>query len=254
MISIEDLSETENILVNSASKEYGPIYENSRSLVLLMSEFIFKISRPEAWIFIGFLTQVQNSLYLALLSTIRRHDVQSLMMLRYSLESAVLACYALFDINPDNYAVIEPDDSLKIKGRVREKANRWLEANFKEHSGKIKYFKDVINDTSAHANFGPVFSNADFSKSEEIINHIFDDNLEDKEHHELMIRQRLWWIGNISFGLLDLFYGAIIKYPLVELVDDFIGKMQELGKENERIKIELKNHSRFSKIRIINDE
>ena len=62
-----------------------------------------------------------------------------------------------------------------------------------------------------------------------------------------IIEQRLWWIGNISFGLLDLFKRIIGEYPYAVLMDGFDKELEELGGENETIKKELMKNERFAR-------
>lgn len=51
-------------MVEQAEARFGNTYTNTRDLVLFMFDFIKEEVDPEAWIFIGFLSQVQNSLLL----------------------------------------------------------------------------------------------------------------------------------------------------------------------------------------------
>jgi hypothetical protein len=246
MFSIESFSNEENNMVKEAAIKYGRTYENANNLILLLMDCVKEIVQPEAWIFIGFLCQVQKSMLLAFLSTIRRHDVQTLMMLRNVLESSVLATYALYQNNPDVYGTINTQGILDINKKTKEKAYKWLDREFDYFSKKIKFFKDYINSTNAHANFGLIFYNIDFSSEYFMASHLFDDNTEDKEHNFMLTMQRLWMIGNISSGLLNLFNQGIKKYPLVSLVDDFESRLSMYSIENDKIKEELSNHPKFS--------
>ena len=100
--------------------------------------------------------------------------------------------------------------------------------------------KDQINETFAHASILPTSQNLYFDGSK-LGNQFFD------AHDKLMTKQRLWWIGNVSLGLLDLFAKVIEKHPIVTLVDDLSPKMISLSYENNRILNELKRNPRFSR-------
>lgn len=246
LFTIEGFSDAEDTLIKEASTKYGEVYANTNDLILLMLDCIKEDVNPEAWIFIGFLSQVQKSMLLAFLSTLRKHDVQTLMILRNALESSVLAAYALNQTNLDFYGKINPQGIMILNKKIKEKAYKWIEKEFGCHSKIIKFFKDEINANNAHANFGLIFNNLDFSTKHFLTKHLFDDNEGDKEHHFIMTMQRLWMIGNISFGLLRLFEQVITKYPLVKLVDDFERRLSEYSIENDRIKEKLSKHPRFS--------
>jgi hypothetical protein len=241
---IEDLSNAENEIVKKAHENYGAVFDNANDLVSLTWEFPSEVD-PEAWIFISFLSQVQKSLSLALLSAIRKHDVQTGMMLRYALESAVLACYALCNPHMDKFVRIDSDGVAQPKEEVLKKdAYKWIEKKYKTYSDKIKYMKGVINKSLAHANIILTTSNFDFLEPEMKVS-IFDKD------DELITKQRLWWIANISFGLLDLFSKVIHDFPLVKLADDFATRMKESYAENNRIKQETNEKSQVFKIVVI---
>lgn len=237
---IEYLSLTENKLVINAQRQYGHIFDNARNLVSLIWNFPKEVKR-EGWIFISFLSQVQKFLTLSLLSTIRMHDVQTNMMLRQVLESGVLACYALYNTKLESFGYINNSTGLVHENtKATETAYKWLENNYKTYSDKIKYMKGKINELFAHSNMINTTNNFEFKDSEMTV--LFFD-----KPHDIITQQRLWWIANISFGLLDLFSKLINDFPLIKLGDDFTTEMQVLGAENERIKQELMNEPRFAK-------
>ncbi len=236
-IFLQDLSSHEHSLVENASSEFGPDFVNAHDLVFFTWSFISNI-KPEAMIFSLFLSQIQKSLVLCLLSAVRDHDVQFHMMLRHSIENTSLACYALFEPDDSAFYMTDKDDILYPKKGVNSKAYKWLETNYRNHSDKLKNMKDVINTTFAHANILPTPQNLCFDEGE-IGNRFFD--VQDK----LMTKQRLWWVGNVSLGILDLFAKIIGEFPIVTLVDDFPKKMHSFSKENTRILNELESNPRF---------
>jgi len=243
MYNIIEISEIENALIKAASVEYGRYYENASSLVSLASDF-FNKADFDFWVFLSLLSQVQNSLCLALLSTLRRHDVQTNMMLRHVLEAAVLACYSIHNKNEDNFAKQTSEGLLILNDKVRDKSYKWLESNYKSYSDKIKFMKDKINKTSTHANIMHAFYNTDFSSHRKIVVSIFDGNNEDIEHTRVMIMQRLWWIGNIAFGIVDLLSKVISDYKAANLIDNFADIMATLGRQNQMLMEELKQNQR----------
>ncbi len=235
---IEDLSNTENIMLINAHKEYGTLFDHAQATVLFTRKFIYKVD-PLAWVFISFLSQTSNSLVLALLSSVRRHDVQANMMLRYALESVVLACYALSKPDVNEFGHIDSDGLIQIDEEVLSRAYEWLEINYKTYSDTIKSFKDKINKSSSHANILKPQATFDFDEEMKML--FFD------KKHKIITEQRLWWIANISLGFLDLFSKVINDFPLVKLIDDFQIRWRDLGIENERIKQKLMKYPEFAK-------
>ena len=238
-VSLLDLSKHEHSLVEKAASEFGPDFINANELVFFTWSFISSV-KPEAYVFSLFLAQIQKSLVLCLLSAIRDHDVQLFMMLRQALENVSLASYALFETDQDAFYTTDENKILFPKKKINEKAYKWLEKNYLDHSKKIKSMKDQINESFAHANILPTPHNLYFD-GKRIGNQFFD------AHDRLMAKQRLWWIGNIALGVLDLFAKLIERFPIVTLVDDFHQKMGTLSKENNRILNELKSNPRFSR-------
>ncbi|MCD4786046.1 MAG: hypothetical protein K8T10_19675 [Candidatus Eremiobacteraeota bacterium] len=93
------LSESEHALMKNAQRDYEDVFINAEELVRLSYEFLISID-PERWIFVSLLYQFQKFLSLSLLSTIRRHGVQTNMMLRQTLEFGCLSIYGLFIMDP----------------------------------------------------------------------------------------------------------------------------------------------------------
>ncbi len=117
---IFQLSEQEDVLIKEAAQKYGDTFQNAHDLVFLTGSFISNIE-SDGYVFSLFIIQVQKSLTLALLSCLRNHDVQFHMMLRYALESAVLAGYALHNTNFDDFACKDSDGSLYPKKKQKKK-------------------------------------------------------------------------------------------------------------------------------------
>ena len=246
MYNINEISEIENALLRTAPLEYGKFFDNANSLVSFTTDFYNKVDF-NYWLFLGFSAQVQNSLFLAIISTLRRHDVQTNMMLRQALESVVLTCYSAYNKDENDFAQKTSEGLLILNEKVLNKTYKWLEANYKTHSDKIEFMKKHINETSAHSNILHVFQNTDLSQNRRIVTSFFDGNNEDMEHFRAMIKQRLWWIGNIAFGLIDLLSKVITDFKVGKVIDNFPQIMTELGSENQSLMEELKRNPRFSK-------
>ena len=242
MFDIYSLADAEKKMVDNAYNDYGEYFSHAHKLVSFTWNFISEVKQG-AWVYIALLSQVQKSLYLALLSAIRYHDAQTHFNLRYALESAVLSCYGLFDTDSKNFVKCDDQGCFIMENGqdVMKKAYKWIEENYKLYSDKTKFMKDKINEYSMHANLALSPSNFNITESNGINISFFDNQF---EH---IIKQRLWWIANISFGLLDLFATIIRDYPIVKLVSNFDLEMRTYGIKNHQIELELKNDPRFSK-------
>jgi hypothetical protein len=171
---IEELSKTEHTMVSSASENYGRFYNHAEEILKFLFAFIKSVD-ASAEVFIIFLSQIQKSLSLSTLSTVRQHDVQAQMMLRHALESAVLASYSLYERDIKKFADTNEQGYLFEIPGIKDKAYKWLEANYKTHNDKIRFMKtQVINKSTAHANIVSAFNNYDFEEQESIKITFFD--------------------------------------------------------------------------------
>ncbi len=100
--------------------------------------------------------------------------------------------------------------------------------------------KTTINETFAHANILSTPYNYEVDGS--IIRKLFFDIPD-----SLISKQRLWWIANVSFGLLDFIAAVAQKYPIIKFTDDFPDKMKKYGIDNETIKKQLMENPRFKR-------
>lgn len=182
LFRLEELSESENVLVQEATQKYGAYYKNANSLVSFMWNFIDKYMVQAHIVFMSFYSQVCTSMSQALLSAVRRHDIQTMHMLRHVLESAVLASYSFYNHNSDDYAVVRDDGLCEIKDNIRGKAYKWIDANYKKYSDTIAYIKtEHINKLSAHASIGHGFYNTDYAGEGRVTIGFFDGSSQDGE-------------------------------------------------------------------------
>ncbi|MFH1983334.1 MAG: hypothetical protein ABIL58_15930 [Pseudomonadota bacterium] len=238
-LDIIEMSQMEhNSVVGSAAK-YGTSFVNAHDIVAF-SWVCLKSVRPDAFAFILFLSQFQKSITLSLLSALRNHEVQFNLMLRQALEAGALASYALHSPDVEGFARTDAHDCLFTDRKVAKKAYKWLESEYPTHSKSMKYMKDQINESYAHASILPASDNIQFDF------HKIGSTFFDKPD-ELITIQHLWWIGNVVIGILDLFEHITMRYPKVTLVPDFRKKMQRFGRDNTRIKIELQTNPRFAR-------
>jgi len=238
-LEIIGISKGEHDSVVNAATEYGNEFVNAHDLVMFSWNFINTV-KPDALAFMLFLSQFQKTITLGFLSALRNHKVQFNLMLRQALEASALAGYALKNTNIDDFGKPNANNCLLANRNITGKAYRWIEKEFPTHSQSMKYMKDQINESYAHANILPASDNIQ-CESKTIGSLFFD------KPHPLFTMQRLWWIGNVIIGVLDLFEQIIINYPLVTLVPDFQERMKRFGRDNTQIKKELMANPRLSR-------
>ena len=238
-LGIIEISKGEYDLVVNAATKYGNAFVNAHDLVMFSWNFINRV-KPDALAFILFLSQFQKAITLSFLSVLRNHEVQFSLMLRQALEASALAGYALYNPNIDDFGKPNADDCLFANRNVRGKAYKWIEKEYPTHSQSMKYMKDQINESYAHANILPASDNIQCELK--TIGSIFVDKPD-----TLFAMQHLWWIGNVIIGVLDFLEQTIISHPLVTLVPDFQEKMGQFARENTQIKMELKANPRLSR-------
>ena len=238
-ISLSNLSKQEHKLIENAANEFGKTFTHAHDIVFFTWTFITSI-KPEAYTFSLFLSQIQKSLVLCLLSALRNHDVQYHMMLRHVLENTSLACFSLYETNTEEFCRSDENDILYADKSASKKAYKWLENNYHSFSAKIKNIKDNINESFAHASILPGPLNMHMNGN--TIGNLFFDKPD-----KLMTQQRLWWTGNVTLGILTLFEKIIQKYPKVNLVDDFAQRMFEFSKDDTSILAHLMINPRLSR-------
>lgn len=96
--SIKQISFFEDEMIQLSEEKYKEYFHYPNNALSLLLHFVENVNE-KGYVFILFLTQFQNSMYLSMLSTLSRHDIQAMMILRYALESSVLAAYGLTNTN-----------------------------------------------------------------------------------------------------------------------------------------------------------
>lgn len=194
----------------------------------------------DAYLFGFFLSQLQVSSKLSLLSVLRLHDVQAGMNMRQALEATVRAAYTLKFPDENLHIIKKEDGTVEEKGNFKSSCHKWLETEYPLHSVKIKDMKDIINDIFMHANLITAESTFYISSDK------YWSGLFDKED-ALITQQRLWWLADLNFDLIDLISRVIIDTRKAMLVSDFIERMKDFYQNNEINKKTLIENPRFSR-------
>lgn len=170
---IEEIAKIENDLVLNAKNQYGVYYDNCIKTFEILRTITS--SNAKAYVFSTFWSQllIYSSLYI--LSLIRKHTVQSNLILRSIYE---ILCYAMFSLHETNYEVFADitDGYLKPNKKAKDKVYNWLSNEFKEHSDFIKDMKSKLNDLFIHANiFSAIMHVKHFPDEQKIRALCFDD-------------------------------------------------------------------------------
>jgi len=195
-------------------------------IYFLSREFLHTIKDENA-VFLSFFTQISVDLELAVLSTLRRHDIQACMMLRHALESSCLAAYAL-----SSQPVTNEDEAISEYGHPENKSYAWIKKEFPTQSENIKQIKGKINKNFAHANIKTSATNL-IVTDEKIAPTFFDSDGNET------IPKRLYVISEITWHVLDLLdraiekanYGIVLKENSVKRINEFSEQMNKVFAE-----------------------
>ncbi|OMC76805.1 hypothetical protein BK125_17275 [Paenibacillus odorifer] len=219
MLNPISISYEENRLVNIGEHEYKEFYQLAEKMVGYLLNFYEK-PKLEANLYFRFLSQVQKSLYLSLLSTLRQHDIQTNIMLRYSLESISLCLYSMYERNEDVYREFSDDGTVQ-SFKITKKVGTWLESESSQFAQSIHFMKNTINAFSSHGNILPTAFNSNLDDGKFTF-HFFDIVQPN------ITKQRLWWISDICFGFLDMSSKLNLKYPCFTLNEvEFLNIMHQ---------------------------
>ena len=242
--TIEEIVDSESKMIFQWEKLYGAYFHNAWKLNSLLNNFLKSVDKPQNFLFIAFLSQIKKHHTLALFSALRQHHIQTGMMLRQVIEATSWAIYALWNTDEDLFFAKRPSWAIFVPDKLDVQKNKWLAVNFPEKTIEFKKIKTLINDSVAHCDIVYTFQNFDPSSIAkwEFYTPFFDIT------DEYKVKSDLWFVANVIIGVLDLFYGANLKYWVFQFVDDFLLVFQSLVKENNDLKTEMMKHPRFIKV------
>jgi hypothetical protein len=212
------LSNLENELVRTARATHGDVLDNAEQIISFFNDAIILTDRPKGWIFMLYLSQLRANLSLMLLSTIRKHDIQMLMMARQMLEATSLACYALsqqeFDMNNCSSKSLEV--VIQEMGTWKNKKYKWLDLEFPIRSSNVKKLKDKMNLHYEHAGTFTAQNNLVVDDTGKMLMAFFD------EREIEFVPRRLRLCSSLALEAIGLIADVVEKYPsAVRLAPDF---------------------------------
>jgi hypothetical protein len=148
-MTLEGIAAEELRRVEMAEERLGQAFLVSQEATFLLSNFIEGISADRE-VFIRSFALLKKHHTLAVLSALRGHHDQAVMNLRYVIEAASSAAYALAQPRGE---FVDPDTGLSIEAqKTRERAYKWVAEAFPSHSADLKGIKDALSQTGAHFN------------------------------------------------------------------------------------------------------
>lgn len=231
--TLTEILDSDRQMVIDGNLRYGHHYNNAVEFYNLLQNFIVSIS-ADRFVFSAFIGQIRKHHLLALLSSLRRQHTQSMMNLRYVLESGACAAYAI--AHPDTKGFLKESGKgyLISTGKLTGKRYKWLEENYPGGSVAIKNMKDVINKYSAHANLVSAHRNFKFDADQGATQIPFLDF-----ENSFYTKTELWQISNAAMGLMDFFYGVNQDYNAIKFKVGFVTDLKGLEAKNNAIKLEI---------------
>lgn len=226
----------ENFFTNNAGNDYGEYFYHAKDVIELFFEFINDEGfHPNAATFVRFFSQVRNFAVLALLSFVRRHEVQGFMDIRQMNEASVLAVYALNNNNESDFYSRDENGAAFIKNTTKEKANKFLEENFKDYSDIFKRDKKKINELFSHANI--ISSVANANPTPEGIEVSFFDY--EGKGLEKITEYWLFILANRCLGILRMFEQSD-KDNFLRIPKTINRKIRSYFEENKKLEKQIK--------------
>jgi hypothetical protein len=222
---------------------YWEFFQNTFWFIELLNNCIKTIDDLTKFKFVYFLSHIKKHLTLALFSSLRQHHVQTGMDLRQVLEATSWAIYALWNSENEKFCTKKENWSINVPEKLGKARNKWIQENFPEKSKEIVKLKDLINWSVAHSDLIYTFLTLDAKDIEKWILHtpFFDI------YDEYKVKNDLWFVANVTMGILDLFVWANDKFKVFQFEGNFLSKFRLLINQNNQLKLQMMNHPRFIK-------
>ncbi|NQV89248.1 MAG: hypothetical protein HQ488_02910 [Parcubacteria group bacterium] len=237
--TIQDILDSEQSLIQQSPEKYGEFFSFAMEAHALLQDFLLSVDATR-FIFTLFLSQVRKHALLAILSTARLHRIQAHMDARQILESGASAAYAIANPDVSDFGEVDDNGIMETPQRLTNKRYRWLEEHHPDASRSIKGMKKTLNGSTLHANIVSGTLNFEPNLDEDVFGTPFFDT-EDEYH----IKNDLWMIGDITMGLMDLFYGVNQSVSLIKFSPEFLKQMKSLREQNNRLKKQMMESERF---------
>ena len=135
-ISIADLAdqEKERLRIHIEALPQSVAFGNNALSALNLGIVGYAASRKD---FGYYLSQMNVSLALALLSSLRQHEVQIYTNLRHAVEAAALACFALHHSDEKTFFSTEGDDPVDHERLLKRVVYPWFDSTLPQESEEL---------------------------------------------------------------------------------------------------------------------
>lgn len=239
-LDIIELSKNEDNLINESKRKLGDGMMLCFDILELLQTRITVNKENE--IFPIFQMQVINGFLLSVMSCIRRHTVQSHLMLRYALESLVLCCYSLENYDVNFYGEKENGQFIKFdSNKVKNMAYEYIKMKYPEHSLTIKQYKDIINNIYAHPN---IFSaSPNITEIDDKYKGLFFD-----PYYDNYIRDVLLYTNDLMIMTIDFLNKLSKDFKSFKFQPNIEGQLLELSKRHNKLFLDYTFTERFRKM------
>lgn len=240
--TLSEIFLTEYELAAKSPHKDEEYFKHALAAFSFMQSFLIT-TKDEGWLFAAFLSQVKKHYLLALLSAMRLHHVQAVMNFRQVLESGVNAGYAMVNPVPEDFSTTSPEGLLVATKKLQNKRYKWLEEKYPTSSQSIVSLKKAIQ-SSTHSNIVDAHRNFEYThqgKAVQINMPFFD------QYNDFQVTTDFWLIGNVTIGLLDMFYGINQDCGVLTLSTDFVPRLLELQEVNNQIKAKIVATEKFQR-------
>jgi hypothetical protein len=232
---------SEHRLVLDAPSRHGRHYEHALEASFFLSNFVNAVD-PGMEVFLMWMSQVKKHHLLALLSVVRLHHIQGTLDLRYTIEAATCAAYAIEHPSPLDFSEIDADGLLSPSQKNKTKQYKWLDKHFPAISKDIKGIKDLINQNSAHANLVNTSLNCLAPQQENYIAAPFFDVTD-----EYYVRADLWRLANTARAIIALICQVAEGRKGIRFHHEFASIWEKLVRENDELLNELKQSDPYKR-------
>lgn len=235
-----DIVNRENQVLLATINSNAEYYKVSYDVVDYLWNYVSGFDAENGLTFTLFLGQFRKTITQTLLSILRLHSVQGFMTLRYALESAALACFALFSTELESFCGADKYDRVIPREKVLKKAYTWLENNDPKYSDHLKLRKTMINDYFAHCNILPASQNLEVEGNEADTVY-FDRNDKDMNDQFLLV------VADVAFSFIIASTQFNTKFKRFQIAAGFHHTMESLQKDLTALREKSKENYRFFK-------
>jgi hypothetical protein len=237
--TLEEIIESERTMALAARERFGRFYSHARGSAVFLSLCITTIEH-DRMMFGRLFSFMKKHAFLALLSAVRLHKVQSMMNLCQVLEAGASAAFAIANPEREHFAGMDEQGILDPSPSFAKKRYQWLHEHYFDKSNWIRETKDRINSSTAHANVISADSVFRIVESGDEAKAPFFD-IEDEYH----IKADLWLMASVSITLMDSLYGVNQSLDVIGFRAGFGDDLSRFAAESNGLLAEMKKTDRY---------